>query len=146
VEPEVFTFDYAKFILEFPAFADALIYPEATLQVWWNIAINFISPVNYGYLNDEKRDYAINLLTAHIAFLNFKLIANQTVGIVTSAKIDAIAVTLQPPKETGPLGFWLNQSIYGITLRALLRVWAVGGGFVGGSPARAGFRKPWGGF
>ena len=147
--------DTDLFRLMFPEFADETKYPDAMIQVYWDIAHTFISPVDCPcqLLNGKALGYAGYLMTAHLMWLatqssspsggsgGSSSAGGTAGGIVTSASIGEVSVSMaQPPFKSG-WDYWLNQSPYGQQLLALLRIVSVGGTFVGGLPERTGFRK-----
>ncbi len=134
-----FTFNYAQFIALFPAYSDAMTYPEATLQGYWNSAINYVSDENFGYVNGDSRQYAINLMTAHLVYIAGLIAIGQVPGLMQNATIDKVTVGLTPPPLKNQWQWWLSVSPYGQQLYALLQVNSVGGGYIGGSAALAGF-------
>jgi hypothetical protein len=140
--PVILTFDYAQFIALFPAYSNSLIYPQATLQAYWDSAINYICDVsNYGALQCEKRQYAINLMTAHLVYIA-GLIASGTVPyLMQNATIDKVTVGLTPPPLKNQWQWWLSVSPYGQQLLALLQANSVGGFYTGGAPVLAGFYR-----
>jgi hypothetical protein len=133
------TFDYATFIAQIPAYSNATIYPQATLQMWWNIAINYISDVSCGDLQGASRQYAIDLMMAHLIYIANLLPANNTPGFVTQATIDKVSVGLLAPPVPNQWQWWLNTSPYGQQLLALLLVNSAGGYYVGGTAPRDAF-------
>lgn len=147
------TYDDALFRAQIPLYANTTDYPESTLQVWWNTAISYISPgqsyawweANQTSGNDNTpQQSAINLMMAHLIFLS-NLIASGKIrpggDIVTSATIDKVSVTLEPPPIKSQWQWWLSQSPFGAQLLALLYLKSVGGFYVGGLPELAAFRK-----
>ena len=141
----ILTFDYNLFITQIPAYSDPTKYPEATLQVWWDIAINYVSDVgNCGSLQGSARQYAINLMMAHLIYLSLQIAANQVPGMMQGATIDKVSVNLVPPPVPNQWQWWLGTSPYGQQLLALLQAHSAGGYYIGGSPTMAGFR--WGTF
>ena len=143
------TFDYAEFVAnpQFAAFANPLVYPEVTIQAYWNSAINYISNVsNCGNVQGEQRRYAIDLMTAHLMYLAALIAQGQVPGIMQNATIDKVAVGLTPPPLKNDFDWWLMTSPYGQMLLALLSANTVGGGYYGGSAPRLGFSigaYPW---
>lgn len=125
------TFDVAAFRLQFPAFADPVAFPDATLQGYRDAATCYISADDYGYLNGDCRARALNLMTAHIAALSVIIAAGQTPGLVSGSTVDKISVTLTPPPVKDQWQWWLALTPYGQQLAALLAAKAVGGLFVG---------------
>lgn len=139
-------FDVAAFRVSYPAFADDVKYPDAVLQGYWDTATCFICPEDYGYLHGHCRTQAINLLTAHLAALATLIAGGEIPGMLQSATVDKVSVSLTPPPVKTQLAWWLNLTPYGMQLWALLEMMAVGGVFIGGSPNYPAFRKPTGRF
>lgn len=142
----VITFDSAAFRIQCPVYSDPTNYPDATLQDYWDMAINFVSDEDYGYLTGGARRMAINYMLAHLLYITALILDGTTPGTVINSTVDRTSVALQAPKERSSFMFWMNQSPYGVALLALLRVNAVGGYLVGSSNPRANIRQPDGGF
>ncbi len=138
----ILTFDYDQFIALIPAYSNPTTYPEATLQAYWNSAINYVSDVNCGDIHDGSRQYAINLMTAHLIYIAGLIAAGQVPGLVQDATIDKVSVGLTPPVLKNQWQWWLSVSPYGQQLYALLQVNSVGGQYIGGSAPLAGFTSP----
>lgn len=131
--PPILTFDYAGFIIQIPAYSNSIQYPEATLQVFWNAAINYISDIgNFGALQGQQRQFAINLMLAHLVYISDLVAAGQVPAILNSASIDKINVGITPLPMPNQWQGWLNISPYGQQLLALLQGVSVGGFFVAG--------------
>jgi hypothetical protein len=128
----VFEFDVEGFRLQFPAFSDDTTYPDLTLEGYWDMAIEYISDVNYGYLRDGSRYLALNLMTAHLAALFTLINAGETPGQIQGATIDKVSVTLTPPPNKNQFDWWLGLTPYGAQLLALLQMKSVGGFYVVG--------------
>lgn len=139
-QPAVIPFDVGAFRKLFPAFANQIDFDTCTVQTFWNVAAEYISPVNYGWMQGASRALAINQMTAHLLALQQQIADGQIPGMETSASIDKIAVTLEPPPVQSQFQWWLSLTPYGQQLLALLSVKAAGGWGVGGSFTRAGFR------
>lgn len=139
----IIEYDDALFRVQIPEFSNTTTYPQVLMQGFWDIAINYISDVNYGFLRDSSRVLALNYMTAHIAKLNLQLEVNPSsvIGQVQGATIDKVTVTLTPPPNPNQFSWWLGLTPYGQMLLALLQVKSVGGMYVGGLPERAAFRK-----
>jgi len=142
----VLVFDPVAFRLQFPAYSDPNKYPDATLQGFWDTAICYISDLNYGWLNGDCRQRAINMMVAHLVYLQGLILAGTVPGLVNSSSVGATSVSLQMPPGKTQFQWWLNLTPYGAQLLALLSVKSTGGFFVGGTLARAGFRQASGSF
>jgi hypothetical protein len=134
VSPILLTFDYAGFIVQVPQYSNAIKYPEATLQAYWNGAINYVSNVsNFGKIQGTARQYALNWMTAHLVFISDLATAGQVPGMITTAGVDKVNVSLTPPPLPNQWQWWLNLSPYGQQLLAQLQAQSVGGFFVSGT-------------
>ena len=142
----ILTFDVTAFRVQFPAFANVTLFPDATLQMYWDTATCFVSNRNYGWLAGACRQLALNLMTAHLAQLSVIIAGGQTPGMVQSATIDKVTVSLTPPPVPNQWQWWLGLTPYGQELLALLMARSAGGFYVGGLPERTGFRKVGGTF
>lgn len=134
----VFTFDYATFIVSYPAFAAV---PQATLQAYWNAAICYVDPTDYGWLNGPSRYLALNLMTAHLAAIAALIAAGQVPGLVQNATVDKVTVGLTPPPLKNQWQWWLSLTPYGQQLFALLQANSVCGFYIGSLPERSAFRS-----
>lgn len=133
----ILTLDYALFQQQIPAYAS---YAQPTVQLWWDAATNYMSDVgNCGSLQGDARQYALNLLTAHLIYQSVQIAANQVPGIMTNATIDKVTVGLVPSPLPNQWQWWLGTSPYGQQLLALLQSKSTGGFYIGGSPVLAGF-------
>lgn len=130
INPPLLTFNYASFIAQIPQYSAV---PEDQLQQYWNGAINYVSPIgNFGAIQGTARQYALNLMTAHLIWISNVATANQVPSLVTGATIDKVNVTLTPPPLPNQWQWWLDLSPYGQQLLAQLQVQTVGGFFVAG--------------
>jgi hypothetical protein len=136
-----YEFDIVKFRIDYPAFSDIVLFPDDMLQGFYDSATCYISDCNYGYLRNGCRYKAITLMTAHLAQLSVIIANKQVPGIVQSAAISAINVSLTPPPIPNQFQWWLNTTAYGQMLLALLQIKSVGGIYIGGSPERSAFRS-----
>ena len=128
----------------FPAYASTTTYPAATLQVYWNTAILYINNqyggCYCGGMSLAQQTQALNLMTAHLVYLNGLITAGQVPQIITAAGIDKINVTMEPPPAKNQWQYWLQTTPYGQQLMALLQVIGVGGFYASSAPGgRAGF-------
>ena len=135
------TFNVTQFRLEFPEFASATTYPTPTLQQYWNTAILYISNQNAGVMQGDSRQYALDLMTAHLTKLSGLILAGQTPQIINSSTVGSVSVSLTPPPFKTSWTWWLSTTPYGLQLIALLEVNSVGGGYYGGLPEGSAFRR-----
>jgi len=135
------TFDVTEFREQFPQFANPVEFPDALLQGYWDAAICYINPHDYGYLTGDCLQRALNLMTAHLAALAVLIADGQNPGFAESATIDKVSVTLQPPPVKNQFTWWLSTTPYGAQLLALLGVKGVGGFYIGGLPEQSAILK-----
>lgn len=141
-------FDPAYFRKAFPAFGNDTCFSDEQLQMWFDIASAYISVQDNAcfMLHGPQRVAALNLMTAHMGFLFNLAATGETPQILTSATIDKVSVTVEPPESNSQFQWWLNTSPYGQQLLALLMMVTAGGIYVGGLPERAAIRRVGGGF
>jgi len=148
--PPVLTFNYAAFIAQFPNFANETAFPVATLQLTWDVATCFVSPVQYGWLLPPARLQVLNLYTAHLTQLALQMNnangmpGDSQPGLIQNSTIGRVSVGLTPPPLPDQFQWYLNQTGYGQLILALLKVYAVGGWMVGGQPERSAIRQVYG--
>jgi hypothetical protein len=129
----ILTFDYPGFIAQIPLYSDPTTYPQALLQQYWNGAINYISDIaNFGVIQGTARQYAINLMTAHLIFLQNINAKGQTPNMMQNATIDKVSVAVTPPPLPNQWQWWLGLSPYGQNLLAQLQGQSEGGFYVSG--------------
>ena len=135
-----------NFRAQFPAFADPVKYPMATLSGYCTMASSYINIYSVNGWNQVQLQLAVDLLAAHLA-KSFDLInAGVTTMLITGSTEGTVSVSGTPPPTTTGWQWWLATTPYGTQLRALLEIVGSVGFYVGGSAPRSGFRSPWGGF
>lgn len=145
-EPHVI--DIPSFRILFPQFASETAYPDATLTAFFGAATVYLGDYDNYALCGQGRQYALNLLTAHLLAVGTGAAAatGSGGGVVTGSTIDKVSVTLMAPPAKSAWAFWLSGSPYGLQLWALLKVRSAGGYYIGGLPERDAFRRVGGGF
>jgi hypothetical protein len=143
----MYTFDPAGFRASFPEFADPAQWPDALLARMNGTALIHIPARPGKRLHGEARELAISYMTAHLLKLEHAAVTGSTTGLVTSATVDKVSVTLAPPPVNTQRDWWYGLTPYGSALQALLKSKAAGGLYVGGlPPERDAFRKAGGVF
>lgn len=126
----------AEFRTFFPTFNDTAKYPDTMVQVMLDTAVVYIPNLANKYVKDNVIKQMDYLMTAHLLTINGAL-ANGTGdaagGIVSSAHIDSVSVTKAIPQSKNAFQYWLNQSIYGQQLLALLKLQSAVGLYFGGT-------------
>lgn len=133
------------FRLQFPAFADAALFPSQVLSSWWAMGAAYISTNNPGCAwTDAQAQLGNDLMAAHLAqiFTNINNAGSggTLTGPVQSGTEGSVTVAMVPPPVKSAFGYWLAGTAYGQQLRALLQAVAGVGLYVGGSLERAAFR------
>ena len=139
-------FDPTAFREEFPAFNCTPPISNDTLQAYFDQATLYINnPTGGAYCNPERtaaqRRLALYLMTAHLAAIARLIYQGQAPGIMTSATVDKVSVTLEPPPAANQWQYWLQSTPYGQQLLALLQVVSVGGTYINPRPELAAFRR-----
>lgn len=128
-----------------PAYQDSTVYSDPILQTYWDQATAYVSDRTGGCsiygLKPKQQELALNLMTAHLIYLNNIAATGNNTGVVTGATIDKVSVQMLPPPNSNQWQFWLNQSPYGQRLLALFTVASSGGFYFGGYPTVYGLRR-----
>lgn len=135
------TFSAERFREQFPAYASIQRYPDEILQGWWDAAICYL-PEYCECNNLECCEVMYYLMAAHLLYLSQRAAQGQA-GMLASASIDKVSVSVVTPPALNMWQWWMSGSPYGVRLWALLHRRASGGGFVGGSPVRRSMRGTW---
>lgn len=136
--------DVSAFRAAFAAFESKTAYPDTALSATWAAATCYVSPEDYGHLQGDDRVRALNLMTAHLLALADIVKGGQTPGMVSTATVDKVQVTLTPPPVKSQWQWWLSLTPYGQQLLALLSAAAVGGFYISGLPEGSAFRRVYG--
>lgn len=133
MNPPLLTFDYAGFIAQCPAYMNSVMYPESILQAYWDGATNYVSNIgNFGDIQGTQRQYALNLMTAHLVFYAGLIAKQQVPALMQNATIDKVAVAVTPPPLPNQWQWFLNISPYGQQLLALLQANSAAGHYISG--------------
>lgn len=140
------TFEVAAFRAMFAEFANATTYPDAVLQIYWDNGTNYIYSYDNQLIDGANLQFALNLMTAHLA-KSFTMINSGTFpGVINSSTEGSVSVSMTPPPAKSMWQWWLATTPYGIQLLALLQSMTVGGFIIGGATELAAFRRVGGGF
>ena len=133
------TLDIAAFRAAFPAFSDTTAYPDAMLNGKMLIAQCYIEDNDLTFKAD-CRQYAYQLMIAHLLTIGNLIAAGQSGRMISSAGEGPVNVSFSEPPTASNLSYWLMTTPYGVELSALLSANAVGD-YYGGDLSRAGFRR-----
>lgn len=139
-------FDATTFRTLFVEFSDASLFPDATLQLYWDQAICYISDISNSIISPTCLQNLVNYLTAHLAVINTSILAGDDTYLVKSATIDKVSVSAAIPNVSDTFTWWILQTPYGKLYDALLGSLIVGGIYVGGNLGIPAFRGPTGVF
>lgn len=137
--------DIAAFRANFSAYADETEYSDMKLLSLYEIGKCYIAD-NDCTLAEKCREYALQLMLAHLLYIQDLITAGQPIRVITSASEKDVSVSLAEPPSASNWNHWLNISPYGMQVLSMLDVASVGGFYVGGSPEKRGFRKINGGY
>lgn len=140
------TIDIPVFRQQFPAFANGTSFPDVMVQMYFDMATNYVSNENIGFLRDNSRLLAIYLMTAHLLAIADGINTGKVVQPLINATEGTVSVGFAPPPFKDGWEWWLSATPYGQQLWALLSAKSTGGFYVGGANVRAGIRKPQGWF
>ena len=121
-----------QFYERFPQFNDyeySQICPQCLCR-----ATSYISVINKGRLNNQKRELAIYLLAAHLSQLTYQLRQGQNAsGIVSGASVDGVSVNYVQIPNLSQWSYWLSLTPYGQELLFLLNTLTAVPQYFGGS-------------
>lgn len=138
----IHTFDVDAFRKMFPAFADTTKYPDELLSGYFAIASCNINLCDSPVIHGKCLDVAINLMTAHVAYLmGLAATGRGQVGIQVSAGVDKVSISVQAPPVKSAWQQWLSLSPYGLQFWAMMQMKAAGGFYIGGLPETMAFKK-----
>ena len=138
--------DIPQFRARFVAFSNITDYPDATLEVFWTLAVQYMGDVDGWLLCGDPLQLAIELMMAHLLASYGAVNGGSTPGVITSSTIDKVTVQLAAPPYKNGWQFWLSTTPYGLQLWALLSARSAGGFYLGGLPERGSIRKVGGTF
>lgn len=142
----VILLNIAAFRLQFPAFSNVTTFPDATIQMYFDMATNYASTNDYGFLRGTSRTLTLYLLTAHLLAISGAIAAGQPLQVMAGATEGSVSISFVPPPAKNGWQWWLSATPYGQQLWALLCAVSVGGFYVGGAYNRLAFRRPDGSF
>lgn len=132
-------FDYDLFTAVLPEFADTALYPVPLVEQCGKRARFYITDDTCLYLDGADRAYARALMVAHLVTLaarrslsaaepsgaagassssDFSRLSDN--GVVTSASVGGVSVSMQPPQSSSGWEYWMNLTPYGTELLGFL--------------------------
>ena len=136
------SFDACSFRGTYPQFDNLGTYPDTVLDAYFATASLYIDS-NLGmneFLSDAQLALALNLMTAHLAGISAVAASGQAAGLMNSATVDKISVSLTPPPVRTQFDWWLSLTPYGQSLLALLQMVSAGGIYLGARNELSAFR------
>lgn len=137
--------DIVSFRVIFPLYSNEETYPDLLLNAQYEIGKCYIEDSDCA-MEETCREYALQLMLAHLLYIRDLVNSGANVGVITSASEGDVSVSLAQPNVDSAWDYWFNSTPFGTELLAMLSLQAVGGFYVGGSMERKGFRKIGGGF
>lgn len=125
---------------QYPEFKSNVKFPDATITSAFTKATIFFKNETNCEVDIEQLEVILYLMTAHLLKMQLKTLKGQT-GLVASATIDKISVSIVSPRNLGEFEYFLNQTPYGQELLALLALLVLGGFYLGGSPETLAFKR-----
>ena len=130
----------------FAQFSNETTFPDVYLTSLWDVGSVYISTDESGPLTESQREFALQLMLAHIAFIQLKIADGSDFSVMTSGSEGSVSVGIAPPPSDDGFSWWLSATPYGKMLAALLQASAAAGFVYGGRPERSAFRKVYGAF
>lgn len=135
------TLDIAKFREYFPEFSDPDIYSDSEIEFVYDTATCYIND-KYNYeVSDKCLTQLVYLMLAHLLKISSEIKSGNGSDFVISASEGSVSSSVLAPPAQDQWHWWLNTTVYGQQVLALLEVSSVGGFYVNGSAEIAGFRK-----
>ena len=132
--------DLTTFRTNFPLYSDELTYTDMLLETQFEIGKCFIAD-NDCTFPEKCREYALQLMLAHLLYCRNESNAGNNSGVIQSASEGDVSVSFAVPNIDDSWTYWFQLSPFGKELLAMLNAQSVGGFYVGGMPERKGFRK-----
>jgi hypothetical protein len=130
--------DISAFRAAFPAFADDAAYPDAMLDGKMIVAKCYVED-NQCTFDDTCRQYAYQLMVAHLLSIGISVAAGQPGRLIASAGEGPVNVSFSEPPTSSNFSYWLMTTPYGVELAALLSANSVGD-YYGGSVGLSAFK------
>ena len=137
--------DISSFRVNFPLYADEVAYSDMLLNAQYEIGKCYIAD-NDCTFPEACREYALQLMLAHLLYIRDQVNSGNNIGVITSASEGDVSVSMATPRVEDEWHYWFNSSSFGKEVVALLDSESVGGMYVGGTSARLSFRKAGGVF
>jgi hypothetical protein len=128
------------FRVNFPLFANDAVYSDVLLSAQYEIGKCYIAD-NECTMAEACREYALQLMLAHLLYIRDQVNAGNNIGVITQASEGDVSVSLATPLVDNEWHYWFNSSPFGRDLVALLGGQSVGGFYAGGNSERKAFRK-----
>lgn len=135
-------FDRDIFFSTFPEFKDKTLYPAELVESAGKRSRFYVTYEQAAHLDGEERKYVRALMTAHLIVLTCRNRQNAGnggtqggtdgggvggavgavggSGIISSASVGGVSVSMSVPDSQNPWAYWLNQTQYGQEILAFL--------------------------
>lgn len=132
------TLNITTFRTQYPEFISTVKYTDTSITMAFNKATIFFKNETNCELDESQLEVVLYLMTAHLLKVQSNTLKGGQ-GLVGSATIDKVSVSIISPKNLSEFEYFLNQTIYGQELLALMALLTIGGFYVGGSPETMAF-------
>jgi hypothetical protein len=132
----------------FPEFSNTEKYPDAMVQMWLDLAVNFVNVGRWA----EMADHGVALYAAHHLILAQRAGGMSTrngvagggrVGIQTSKSIDGVSVSHDVSSVTQDRAGHFNMTVYGLQFVNMARLLGAGPVHIGADLGVAGVGGAW---
>lgn len=125
----------SEFRTKFIIFSSSNKYPDDVIQNMLDTSKLYISPAKNCLVPEDVQKQMIYLLTAHMLEQQNQMLSGNggVAGLqLSSASVDGVSVGIAIPQSRSELDYWLNTTMYGRQLLALLSMLSGIGVYIGG--------------
>lgn len=134
------TLNITTFRSQYPEFTSEIKFTDSAVTMAFNKATIFFKNETNCELDEVQLEVILYLMTAHLLKVQSNTLKGGS-GLVGSATIDKVSISIISPKNLSEFEYFLNQTIYGQELLALMAILTLGGFYVGGSPETMAFKR-----
>lgn len=139
-------FSAASFRAQFPGeFADPPNSDEL-LELYWNVAICYVSPQTGGVMSVACRTTVLNYVTAHVLTMSQGAANDEQLGFIEQGQIDKISVKVMTFPAVNAFTVFMMSTAYGVQALGLLSANTNVGFYMGGRNELGSFRRSGGVF
>lgn len=139
-------FNAASFRAQFPGEFPNPPNTDDLIELYWNVAICYVSPQTGGVMTVECRTTVLNYVTAHVLKMSQGAADDEQLGFIEQGQIDKISVKVMTFPVTSAFTLFLMATPYGSQALAILSAHNNVGFYVGGRNELGSFRRSGGVF